>query len=349
MTRRKRCCRVLDVLEALAAPYSVFSRVMPQVIAIVAVTMAAAFVFMKFQGLDLISALYAAVGLVTTIGLYTPPISAMPEVEKAVLTVLVASSVAIYTTLVSNIIRTLTTRAVWIDARARWRAAHMEGHVVILGDLVEAAQELDKYGVEYVMVTKDASLVNRLGARRVILGDPTSEAELRAANVDKASAVIVALDNDLDNLVALIRVRAISTKARTVVLIHHDDLIDVFKSAGANSVIRSRRLLSRAIVGLALSGNIGGLLLESTEASSRALTRHGHGIGFFEVKKGSACDGLAISSLPKGVTPILVEREGRFTPYFTPDMKLRAGDYIVVIGDPSSFKELEEMCGGGEG
>ncbi|MGC9071325.1 MAG: potassium channel family protein [Acidilobus sp.] len=343
---RAKSEKLLDLLELFAAPYSVLSRVMPQIAAIFVVTFLSAVVFMKYQGLDPISAVYAAVGLVTTIGLYTPSVTAMPSLEKAVLTLLVASSVAIYTTLVGNIIRTLASRTLWVDAKARWRASHMEGHIVILGDLIEAAQELERYSVEFVVVTKDASLANRLGSKRVIIGDPTSENELRTSNIEKASAVIIALEDDLEDLVALIRVRAISRTPRAVVLIHNDDLADVFRIAGANSVIRSRRLLSRAIVGLALSGNIGGLLLESTEASSKVLKTHGHGIGFFEVKEGSQCDGSPISSLPDGLTPILVEREGAFTPYFTPQMKLKARDGLVVIGDPAKFKELQKMCGG---
>ncbi len=343
-----RSRRLLRLLETLVAPYSVVSRILPQLVAIVIVVVVAAFVFMKYQGLDVVSALYAAVGLVTTIGLYTPPIQVMPAVEKALLTVIVASSVAIYTTLIGGIIRTLTDRSVWVDARARWRASHMRGHVVLLGDLIEAAQELEGLGFEYVVVTKDQSIASRLGQGRVILGDPTSRSDLQAAGIDGASAIIISLENDLENLVALIRVKELNPKARVVVLAHHDDLQDVFRSAGASSVIRFKRLLGRALVGLALSGNVGGVLLESTEASSRALRKHGYGVGFFVVKEGSKCDGAPLGQLPEGVTPILVERGGSFTPYFSKDFRLRAGDGLVVIGDPRIFQELRDMCGGDE-
>ena len=343
---RTRSRLLLDVLELLAAPYSVLARVVPQLVAIAVIIAVSALTFMTYQRLDPVSAVYAAVGLVTTVGLYTPSISSMPSVEKVILTVMVGSSVAVYATLITGVISTVTRRSVWVDARARWRARHLKDHIVILGDLAEAAEELDGFGVEYVIVTRNESLASRLESRRALIGDPTSEAELRAAGVEAASAVVIALDNDLENLAALIRVRRLNPRARVVVLVHHEDLTDVFKSAGANHVIRVRRYLGRMLAGLAVSGNLGGVLLESTEASSRALRRHGYALGFFVVGGGSRCDGARLSELPGDVTPVLVEREGKFTPYFSKDFQLRAGDGLVVIGDPSRFPTLSEMCSG---
>ena len=343
---RTRSRTLLNVLEVLAAPYSVLARVLPQVAAIAVIIAISALTFMSYQRLDPISAIYAAVGLVTTVGLYTPPIGAMPPAEKVILAVMVGSSVAVYATLISSVISTLTRRSVWVDARARWRARHVKDHVVLLGDLLEVAEELDRFGVEYVMVTKNEALASRLGSRRAIIGDPTSEAELRAAGVEAASSVVVALENDLENLAALIRVRRLNQRARVVVVVHHEDLQDVFKSAGASHIVRMRRYLGRVLAGLALSGNVGGVLLESTEASSRALRQHGYALGFFVVGRGSRCDGAKLGDLPRDVTPVLVERDGRFTPYFSGDFTLRAGDGLVVIGDPGRFASLSDMCRG---
>jgi len=344
---RTRSRLLLEVLEVLSAPYSVLSRLMPQMAALAIIIAITAYVFMYFQHIDLVSAVYASVGLVTTIGLYTPPLSAMPSSEKLFLTVLVLASVATYTTIVMNIVSTVTKRTVWIDARARWRASHVKDHVIVLGDMPEVATELDRMGIEYVMVTSNESLAASLQNHRVIIGNPTSERELRAAGVEFAAVVIIALDNDSDSLTALIRVRKLNPKVRTVVLVHNEDLTDVFLDAGASQVVRLKRFIGRALAGMALSGHLGGVLLESTEGSSKALRQAGYGIGFFKVEKGSRCDGMALKELPKGVIPVLVERNEVFTPYFSTDFKLKEGDGLVVLGDPTKFTKIRELCSAG--
>jgi len=344
---RTRSRLLLEVLEVLSAPYSVLSRLMPQMAALAIIIAITAYVFMYFQHIDLVSAVYASVGLVTTIGLYTPPLSAMSSSEKLSLTVLVLASVATYTTIVMNIVSTVTRRTVWIDARARWRASHVKDHVIVLGDMPEVATELDRMGVEYVMVTNNESLAASLQNHRVIIGNPTSERELRAAGVEFAAVVIIALDNDSDSLTALIRVRKLNPNVRTVVLVHNEDLTDVFLDAGASQVVRLKRFIGRALAGMALSGHLGGVLLESTEGSSKALREAGYGIGFFKVEKGSRCDGMALKELPKGVIPVLVERNEVFTPYFSTDFKLKEGDGLVVLGDPTKFTKIRELCSAG--
>lgn len=344
---RTRSKLMLEVLEVLSAPYSVLSRLMPQMAALAVIIAITAYVFIYFQHIDLVSAIYASVGLVTTIGLYTPPINAMPDSEKLFLTALVLASVATYTTIVMNIVSTITKRTVWTDARARWRASHVKDHVVVLGNVPEVATELDRMGVEYIMVTNNESLAASLQNHRVIIGNPTSEKELRAAGVESAAVVIIALDSDSDSLTALIRVKRLNPRVRTVVMIHNEDLTDVFLDSGATQVVRLRRFIGRALAGMALSSNLGGLLLESTEGSSKALRQAGYGIGFFKVEKGSKCDGMALRELPKGVIPVLVERKGVFTPYFSMDFKLEEGDGLVVLGDPTKFAEIRKICSAG--
>ncbi|AFZ70358.1 K+ transport system, NAD-binding component [Caldisphaera lagunensis DSM 15908] len=335
---------LLDILEIIFAPYSIISRIVPQLIAIALVIIITSEVFIYYQHLDIISAIYASVGLITTIGLYAPAINQMPSLEKIFLTILVGSSVAIYTTLITGIIMTLSRRSVWIDARARWRAAHMKNHIVILGEMIEVAEELDRIKADYVMIVKNEEIAKKINSPRVIIGNPSSEIELKNSGVQEASVVLIALDNDLENMTALIRTKSLNPNARIITVIHDESLTDVFKQAGAYQVIRIRRFIGRALASLALSNNIGGILLESTEDSSRAVKKHGYAVGFFYVEKGSKCDGIKISEIPTKLLPILIQKQNNFTPYFTRDTKLDAGDGLVILGDPSEFHILKEMC-----
>ncbi len=335
---------LLDILEVIFAPYSILSRILPQLIAIAVVIIMTSEVFIYYQHLDIISAVYASIGLITTIGLYIPSLNEMPPLEKIFLTILVSSSVAIYTTLITGIILTLSRRTVWIDARARWRAAHMKDHIVILGDMPELAEELDRMKADYIMIVKSEETARKISSPRVIIGNPLSEIELKNSGIQEASVVLIVLDNDLENMTALLRTKQLNSNARIVVVIHNENLADVFKAAGAYQVIRIRSFISRALASLALSNNIGGILLESVEGSSHILKRHGYALGFFYVEKGSRCDGIKISDIPNELLPILIQKGSNFTPYFSKDTKLEAGDGFVILGDPSKFDILKEMC-----
>ncbi|MGC9183143.1 potassium channel family protein [Caldisphaera sp.] len=335
---------LLDFLEIIFAPYSIISRIFPQIIAIAIVIIATSEIFIYYQHLDIISAIYASVGLITTIGLYTPSLNEMPPLEKILLTILVASSVAIYTTLITGIIITLSRKTIWIDARARWRAAHMKDHIIILGNMKELADELDRMNVDYIIVVKNEEIAKSIASKHVIIGNPSAEVDLKNAGVQDASVILIALDNDLDNMTALLRAKKLNPSARIIVVIHDEGLHDIFKDAGAYQVIRIRRFIGRALAGIALSNNIGGVLIESTESSSNAVKKHGYALGFFKVEKGSKCEGMKISDIPSGLVPILIEKNNSFTPYFSRDFILEAEDSLVILGDPSKFNMLKKLC-----
>ncbi|MFP3292971.1 MAG: hypothetical protein RXP77_01385, partial [Nitrososphaeria archaeon] len=93
---RLRNRHLMSILEVLAAPYSVFYRVLPQAVALGILIYISSYIYMSYQHLDPISALYAGVSLVTTIGAYAPSLGEMSSAEKLVLAVVMVASVSAY-------------------------------------------------------------------------------------------------------------------------------------------------------------------------------------------------------------------------------------------------------------
>ncbi|BBE42584.1 potassium channel family protein [Conexivisphaera calida] len=337
---RLRNRRLLSLMEILAAPYSVFRRVLPQVATLGVLIYISGYIYISYQHLDLISALYAAVSLVTTIGAYAPSLSEMSAAEKLVLTVVMVAAVSVYASAAVTIINTVSNRQTWRDARARWRGSHVKDHTLIVGDkpdVAHAASKLESMREEYVVLTSKSEMLGPLPASRVILGDPLDERELKAAGADAARVVIVMMSEDDDGLAVLLRTRRLNPDARVLVEVNDDSMRDVFEAAGAELVVSPHRLAGRVLASVAISGNIGGFMLETKGLGELS-------IGFFRVAKGSRLEGRPISELPKGLIPLLVGRGNEPpTPYFTRDYVLQAGTLLVVMGDPKLFAGLREL------
>ena len=337
---RLRNRHLMSILEVLAAPYSVLYRVLPQVVALGILIYISSYIYISYQHLDPISALYAGVSLVTTIGAYAPSLGEMSSAEKLVLTVVMVASVSAYASAAVTIINTVSNRQTWRDARARWRGSHVKGHVLIVGDkpdIVHATSKLESMRDEYMVLTGKGEMMGQVPASRVIIGDPLDEGELRAAGADAARVIIVMMSGDDDALAALLRIRRVNPGVRVLVEINDDGMRDVFEAAGAELVVSPHRLAGRVLASVAVSGNIGGFMLETKGFGELS-------IGFFRVAAGSRLEGRPISELPKGLIPLLVGRGNEPpTPYFTRDYVLQAGTLLVVMGDPALFAGLRDL------
>lgn len=334
---------ILKTLEYLVAPYSVLSRVLPQVMLLGVVVYVTTLVFVHYQHLDFLSGLYAATSLVTTIGLYSPEVTTMPGSEKAILTVIMVVSVATYTSVITGVISVITKRSVWIDARGRWRGRHMRDHVVVIGDsaeVLEATLKLGTMGEEYVVLTNSQELVPKLSRDKVIIGDPKNEADLTATGVREAKSALVIMSSDNDSLLVTLKLQKLKPSLRTVVEIRDDSLRDAFVTAGADIILSVRRMAGRILASAAVSGNMGGYMVDPT---SEASSLREMSIGTYKVGEGSRLDGLKLGDLPKGVIPILIIRGAEMTPYFSRETEVRAGDTIVILGRPEDLAKVRFM------
>jgi len=330
---------LFKLLENLAAPYSILSRVLPQLIILAVIVYLSSAVYVYYQHLDWISAVYAGVSLVTTIGLYSPNLNTMPTSEKVYLIVIMATAVATYASVFTGIVSVLSKRYLWVDARGRWRGSHMRGHVVIAGnsiEIVEAAKKLESLGEEYVVLTNNQDLASKLGRDRVIIGDPTHDEDLKAAGIQRAKSAMVMMNEDNESLLVTLRIQRLNPPLRVVVGIKEDTMRDVFETAGADLVFSIRRMAGRIMASAAISGNIGGYMLDASGIGEMS-------IGVFNVEPGSEMDGSPLSRIPEGIIPILIVRDGKLNPYFTRETKVSGGEIIVVLGDPKNFTKLKEI------
>ncbi len=322
----------VPVLETLMAPYSVLRKVLPQVFLLGVAVYINALVFMTFQHLDVLSAIYAGVNVVTTVGLYSPPLAQMPSTEKIVLILTIVFAVGLYTSIIQSLVSTVIRRDSWSDARARWRGSHMRGHTVLIGEgeiLEGAIKRLERYGVDYVVLTQDK---NRFHGDRIITGNPKNEKDLISAGITEAKNAIIAMSNDMDALLVTLKIQKLNAPLHVTCIVRDSSLVEEFRTAGADMVITEEDVLGRISASIALSNNVSGLIFSTR-------IREDIVIGFFQVKRDRI-----IRDLPDGVIPLaIVREEGKLDPFFSKDTPLKMGEGLVVIGNPSLFKKVKEI------
>ncbi|QKR00584.1 potassium transporter TrkA [Metallosphaera tengchongensis] len=328
---------LLDIAEFIVAPYSVLRKIFPQIFLLALVVFSNAVIFVNYQHLDWVSAIYAGVNVVTTVGLYAPNINAMPSVEKLLLVVTIIMAVGLYTSIIQSVVNTVVRRSSWKDARARWRGSHMKDHIVLIGTgrvIISAAQRLSKLGKDHIVLTPSQEVFEALKEDHVILGNPEDERDLMSAGIPSASSVVIAMEDDTKSLLVTLKVQRINPPLNTICVVKQSSLIDVFRTAGADEVIPYEDIVGRITAAASISRNVGGVIFTMERKADMV-------VGFFDVKQE-----VALSSLPKEVIPIVIVENGSLNPYFSKDTRLKPGQTLIVLGNPDLFRSITEILSG---
>ncbi|MHA1722533.1 MAG: potassium channel family protein [Candidatus Baldrarchaeia archaeon] len=154
----------------------------------------------------------------------------------------------------SPIMAFVEVRTLSYDDKAKIRAQHMRNHIVVIGcghlgkRVTEALTDLDLPFV-LIVLPEDKErneYVRHLLERDVpvIFGDATLTSTLTAANIGRAKAIIISINNDYLNPVIADHVRKLNPKAKIIVRIYNDDIADLLRKSGAADEILSTSKIS---------------------------------------------------------------------------------------------------------
>jgi voltage-gated potassium channel len=196
-------------------------------------------------GFGFLDALYQTVITVTTVGFGTQrPLHAGGKVFTIVLILLgVGTALYCFSTVLEVLIeghmRDLVRR------RSMERSIdRMSGHVVVCGwGRVgrEVARFLAAAGEQVVVVDRDAGRLAEVPYPSVD-GDATEDATLLEAGVDRAAALVAALDTDADNLYVTVSCRALRPELNIIARARNESSEPKLMRAGANRVVNPQQL-----------------------------------------------------------------------------------------------------------
>ncbi len=247
----------------------------------------------------------------------------------------------------------------------------LSGHVIICGFGrvgQNIARFLEEEQIRFVATDLDPVLVqNAIKAKEpVVYGDAANPEILKAAGVERAVALVISMNDDSTALKILHRVRKFNTEIPILVRTRDDTRLEQLQQAGATEVVpetmeASLMLSSLLLITLKIpvshvfykarqirKGHYALLhrILPGEEAiaaaSGSTLEEHwtieltnnmwavGHTLGELGLEK-------------LGVTATTLQRNDSRIPNPAADIKLHAGDTLVLFGTPAALEQAEKM------
>jgi voltage-gated potassium channel len=200
-------------------------------------------------GLSWLDAMYMTVISITTVG-YREIGGLEDEFtaqEKFFTMFIIVTGVAcvLYTfTLVVQVVVEGQLRAFVGRRRMDRQISHLRGHVIVCGwgRVGRAvASGLLHGGQDVVVVDRNEERVRDLPFRTVV-GDATSDAILRTAGVDRAQALVAALEGDAENLFVTLSCKALNPDLFIVARARQDESVPKLEHAGADRVVNPQEL-----------------------------------------------------------------------------------------------------------
>lgn len=231
--------------------------------------------------------------------------------------------------LVGTTIQALTERSRTELRLTRWRR-RMSDHVVVLGygtkgrNAVRSMvlRDCPKERIVVVECDPQTSAEAEADGLVVVTGSATRPEVLRAALIERAGTVIVALDRDDTAILATLTIRRMLPGIRIVAAAREAQNAELLAQSGAQSVVVSSETTGR-LLGLAIDSPASVKVIED-------LVAFGQGLDLRERPAAPEEVGVAIAELH---TPVLgVVRDGRLHRFGDEDLgQVRPGDRLLVV------------------
>ena len=297
-----------------------------------------------------LEALYQTVTTVATVGFReVRPLSPAGQIFTMVLIVLGVGTVLYNLSVILEAVTEGHLREHLERRRMDKDIAAMSEHVIICGygRVGRAAAEfLAASGYQVVVVDNDAARLQQLGhgLSYHLCGDVTDDAVLRDAGIDRARALIAALDTDTDTVYVTLSARAIRPDLVIISRARTTEAKAKMLLAGASRAINPQRIGGRRMAVFALQPDVAEFLdvvMHDEDLDFRIQQVHvgdgsslvGHSLGELRVQERTGALLLAI-------------RRGAgqpFEPHPPGDTVIPPGAVLIALGTPGELVELSRL------
>lgn len=299
----------------------------------------------------LIDCLYMTVITVTTVG-YAEVVDLSGSPGGRLFTItLIFAGMGIILYFVSNVTAFLidgSLKEIFARKRMKKMISEMNGHFIVCGVGaigVHAVDELSRTGRMAVAIDMNEERINALGERcpglATIVGDAAENDVLEEAGLHRAAGILVATDNDKDNIVTTISVRQLNSDIRIVARCSDTKHAEKLRRAGASAVVTSNYIGGLRMVSEMVRPTVVTFLdtmLRDSEKTYR--------IEEARICEGSSLAGRSVAELRKTVLLLaIVPAKGGYV--FNPDdsLRIQAGSTIVFMGSPQDRQRVDELAG----
>lgn len=237
------------------------------------------------------------------------------------------------------------------QARRSRMIEHLSGHQIICGwgRMGKAVvDELRRGKVPFVVLERSPEKVRELQdlGVNVLAGDAAGEALLRAAGIERASGLVACLNDDAHNVYTVLTARSLSPTLFIVARATEDGAESRMLQAGANRVVNPYHLGGLRLAHLLLKPTV----VDFLEFS---LGPAGHELQLEQavLSPASPAVGRTLAELDLrrrwGVGVAAVRRGESLFPNPEADLRLEAGDTLVVLGTRAQLESFEPVVAAG--
>jgi voltage-gated potassium channel len=304
--------------------------------------------YVLIEGWPVWDALYMTVTTVATVGYReVHPLSFGGQVFTLFL-ILGGVGTALYT---ATLIVTLIVEGGLHERFAQRRFARMleniSHHFILcgygrIGSII--ADELDRQHVPFVIIERNPERIRTATERgRLVLNaDASQEDALMRVGIQRARGLIAAVGTDAENVFTVLTARVVRPDLFIIARVESDDAEHKLRRAGADRVISPYHIGANHMVQTALRPAVVDFVQLATSSEHLDLSMEQ-----VRVEERSTLAGKTIVDAgirqKYGVIIVAIKRSAgpmEFNP--APDVVIRSGDELVVLGRPQSVKALEE-------
>src|SRR5215467_6698339 len=233
--------------------------------------------------------------------------------------------------------------------RMQREVANLRDHYIICGAGRvgnSVAHEMARNPCPFVIIESEEKSLADLDPRWLtLLGDAASEKTLKEAGVDRAAGLVAATTTDATNIYIVLTARALNPKLKIIARASEERAEKHLKTAGADTVISPYSAAGHRIAQSFLRPNVLDFLDIATDRSGTLEMiieeiRVGEGSSLAQTTVGAS--GIHRQF---GIMILAIRRQDggtRFNP--TAQEPIRAGDYLIAMGEPAQLATLENLA-----
>ena len=302
------------------------------------------------EAMSIVDALYMTVITISTVGFgEVRELSSMGRVFTIVLILGGGGLAAFSVTVAVDFIMSGEWRVYWQTRRRFQMLSELTNHVIVCGfGRVgrHVADELAAEKVPFIVIDTDEDRVAHAQKHGylAITGNAANETLLQKVGIERARAMVAAVDSDAENVFITLTARSLNPNLYIVARANYEDSESKLVSAGANRTMMPYHISGKRIVTTLIRPSVADFLDEVVHAGGLEL--------FLEevrVEPDSELAGKTISEAQVrnelGVTVLACRKqEGEFDTRIGPDTVLQPGGLLIVLGTREHLNEMMKLA-----
>lgn len=303
--------------------------------------------YIFLEGWNFLDSFYMTVVTITTVGF--EEVHLLSPRGKIFTIILLFSSLGIVTYGIGGMFRALMEGSLnqfFKERRMGKMLTELCDHYIVCGageTGMSVIKELQRAKVKYVVIEGNQEKVESLQEQKIPVfhGDATHDEMLEKMQINKAKGVITALNNDADNVFAVLSCRELNPELHIVARSIEPSSEAKLKKAGADVVVSPNEIGGQRMAVLALNTKITNVLDIVSNNKDEST------INVFEIKieTGSNLAGKSLQEanvrVRTGLTVLAIIRNNEKFLNPSPEIVLNTGDRLMVLGKEEQVENIK--------